>query len=544
MKYPSSLTFFFSILLFASTLMAQDYKKEFEKLWKTGVIESQAEAMLKLGEGGDVNAAKLMIKCLLEVSAVQEKLEAQIEAKAKEANLLPDGNEKKLGLQNEVVKLGEQITQYDVIFDKASEAIKKITDEKAINYLAQEAFKCPSLNVKMAMMMAVGGINSPEVTEMLIKALKDKSPQIRQLGVEALKTRTPAEAFEPLLKLVSDKAWQVRSAVAETLAKYKDARAIEPLIEQLQHEKGRLMTDIDSALAELTGEGHEGNYTVWRIRLKSEKEKWIARLAKGEKPESEEPKSRYDLSLRGTTRYYASGGGTAEASKDPAVVADPKKNVISRVLIPDSERLVYIIDISGSMNEDAPSGFVKEGSSGVGGQTVEKMTKMKVLIIRFNQELPKLQPHQHFGIIVFNHEVKWWKKELIPATKPNIAQAQDFVKNLTATNQTNTFGALEEAFNMAGRGSFDKNYESGVDTIILISDGLPSTGKHIVQFGKNDKNELREKTVTVFLDAVLRLNKMRRIKINCIGLPTISMDDLLGGIAADNGGTYFYWELK
>ena len=483
-----------------------------------------------------------MMKCLLEIGQIQEKLEAQIEAKAKDASPLPEGNEKKLALQSEVLKLSEQIAQYEVIFDKAGEAIKKITDEKAINYLAQEAFKCPSINVKIAMMMAVGGANSPEVTDMLIKSIKDKSPQIRQLGVEALKVRTPPEALDSLIKLVTDKAWQVRSAVAETLGKYKDARAIEPLIEQLQYEKGRLLTDFDEALSELTGEAHEGNYTVWRLRLKSEKEKWIERLASGNKEESSEPKSRFNQSLRGTVKYYSSGA--ALGGGEPAKAGDPKGNFISRVLVPDSERLVYIIDISGSMNEEAPAGFVKEAASVVGTPMADKMTKMKVLLIRFVQELPKLQPHQNFGIIVYNHEVQWWKKELIPATKPNIAQAQDFVKNLKATNLTNTFGALEEAFNMAGRGSFDKNYNSGVDTIILISDGLPSTGKFIVQFGKNDKEELREKTVTAFLDAVVRLNQMRRIKINCVGVPPIPMDDLLGGLAADNGGTYQYWELK
>ncbi len=542
MKYSSSLIFLFVFLCLSSAPRAQDYKKEFEQLWKSGSIEKQAEAILKLGEGGDLNAAKLMMKCLLEIGQIQEKLEAQIEAKAKDASPLPEGNEKKLALQSEVLKLSEQIAQYEVIFDKAGEAIKKITDEKAINYLAQEAFKCPSINVKIAMMMAVGGANSPEVTDMLIKSIKDKSPQIRQLGVEALKVRTPPEALDSLIKLVTDKAWQVRSAVAETLGKYKDARAIEPLIEQLQYEKGRLLTDFDEALSELTGEAHEGNYTVWRLRLKSEKEKWIERLASGNKEESSEPKSRFNQSLRGTVKYYSSGA--ALGGGEPAKAGDPKGNFISRVLVPDSERLVYIIDISGSMNEEAPAGFVKEAASVVGTPMADKMTKMKVLLIRFVQELPKLQPHQNFGIIVYNHEVQWWKKELIPATKPNIAQAQDFVKNLKATNLTNTFGALEEAFNMAGRGSFDKNYNSGVDTIILISDGLPSTGKFIVQFGKNDKEELREKTVTAFLDAVVRLNQMRRIKINCVGVPPIPMDDLLGGLAADNGGTYQYWELK
>jgi hypothetical protein len=249
------------------------------------------------------------------------------------------------------------------------------------------------------------------------------------------------------------------------------------------------------------------------------------------------------MTLRGTTMYYAS----KERKSDEEAPKNGKKaggNLASIILVPDSERMIYILDISGSMNSDAPQTLVKAESTIGGADPNAKTTKVDVLKRKMISELPKLQPHQFFTIILYNHKVLWWQKELIPANKDNIKKAQDYINHIEATGSTNTYAALEAAFNMAGRGSFDKSYESSVDTIVLVSDGMPSTGQYYVKYKSNDKGELRKQTSLAFLDAVLQLNKLRRIRINTIGVPPEPMDDILGGLAADHGGTYYYWEIK
>ena len=185
----------------------------------------------------------------------------------------------------------------------------------------------------------VGKQGSKEATAFLIDFLKTPEedseivffPPIRQMAVIALQQKVPPEGFQPILALLSDPVWQVRTSVAKTLIAYDDPLAIEPLIEQLAKEKGRLVEDMEEALYFLTGETHHGNAEVWRIRLKSEQERWTRK-------EKKNPPKKPDRRLRGTSRYYPNKTTTKEESI---------------VLTTNSERILYVVDFSNSMDRDS-----------------------------------------------------------------------------------------------------------------------------------------------------------------------------------------------
>ncbi|MEK7484223.1 MAG: HEAT repeat domain-containing protein, partial [Planctomycetota bacterium] len=296
---------FFFVLVFLclnGVLLAQDYKKEFEGLWNTGDFEKQGQAFLSLGNVNDAKSAKLMLDYLKIVETLQLGHEQKINKKASEGDKFEDGDKNKVPVLVELVKMRDQMAEYDFILEKAAIGISLFKDPQAIKVLASEAPKFKSVMVKMAIMKALGKVDGKEALDLLIKSLKDKSPQVRQIALESLKTKIPAEAFEPILPLISDKVWQVRSAAVETLAKYDNPNSIKPLIDQLKEEQGRVSEDIEKTLNVLTGESHEGNYHAWLARYNTEKEKWMQGIKKEKPKEVEVPT--INNPLRGSKKYY------------------------------------------------------------------------------------------------------------------------------------------------------------------------------------------------------------------------------------------------
>ncbi len=111
---------------------------------------------------------------------------------------------------------------------------------------------------------------------------------------------------------------------------------------------------------------------------------------------------------------------------------------------------------------------------------------------------------------------------MIKATPKARASAANFIENLDVIGKTNSFAALELAFNLSGPGKSARDYRSGADTIFFLTDGAPSTGKYI-----NTEDILAE---------IARMNKVRRIKINVIGL-NVNVP-FLRNLAKQNGGIY------
>ena len=94
----------------------------------------------------------------------------------------------------------------------------------------------------------------------------------------------------------------------------------------------------------------------------------------------------------------------------------------------------------------------------------------------------------------------------------------------------NTYDALEQAFNTAGRGSFDRYYALQADTVFLLSDGAPTIQK-LTGPGLNPDNK------DAILAAVRRWNPFRRIVVHSIGLGLNKKRRVfMEKLAKENGG--------
>ena len=200
-----------------------------------------------------------------------------------------------------------------------------------------------------------------------------------------------------------------------------------------------------------------------------------------------------------------------------------------------SKRLGLIVDISSSMRqlvavkaesieedeeEEAVGGEgrtrvapAKKKKKKPGGIVVKNGKAMKIDILKkeMTRLLKKLPADTFLNMISFDATFRPWQKALQPLKGKGRAKALSYVARITTGSGTNVFDTLEFALK-------DKR----VDTIYLLTDGLPTRG--------------RLTAPEAILKEVKLLNRTRGITIHTIAFGAES--NLLQQLAQQNGGQY------
>jgi len=159
-----------------------------------------------------------------------------------------------------------------------------------------------------------------------------------------------------------------------------------------------------------------------------------------------------------------------------------------------AEKMVFVIDISGSMGGDRIVAAKRELLVAIAG----------------------LRESCQFAIVTFNDRASAWQRQLVPATDRNKLAAKTFVDGLGVGGSTASYSALDLAF------TFD------TEAIYFLSDGAPTTGNIIAPVD--------------IVSAVTATNKIRRISIYTIGVgagfPGSPLDVFLKTLAEQNLGVY------
>ncbi len=266
------------------------------------------------------------------------------------------------------------------------------------------------------------------------------------------------KALAVLHNALRDPSKPVLLVALQLLGEIKKTESVEPLIDELEaREKrphDRVYHDIVKTLRFITAVDLE-HPADW-------KNYWTARKAGGAPP----PKMKESL-----TRVY----------KRPKFFS----------IDVDTDRVIFVIDVSGSMTERDPemeAAVTKAQKPGEeedtsGATVVVKKAAPKAAekakqksappasrerIFRVKEELVRvlnsLQPPTRFGILSFSHELRWWGggKTMKDATPANRMDAVSWVRSLAANGATRTDKALEEVLSLPE-----------VDTIYLLTDGAP-----------------------------------------------------------------------
>jgi len=337
--------------------------------------------------------------------------------------------------------------------------------------------------------------------DMLLAAVQDKESDPRALtsAVDGLSGRDPAKAVPVLAAKLEDVRWSVRVAVVAALENTPSKEGVDAIVKRMVKEDGRLRDDCARALRALTGQDIPANAEMWRVWWATNREKWTGK-----------PKVKENDPFAGL-----------DAPK-PTAAEDPSKRTGFFGLEIESKRVVFVIDVSGSMNEP------------IGGHGPDaKLSKAVVAKRELKQAIQGLADDAVFDIIFFASSIRVWKTDMQKADVKTRQEAEAFVEAADIVGATSTYDALEQAFMLGdvGKGKkreLDPTGDARVDTIVLLSDGKPTSGR------QTDPEAIRR--------AVKDWNKARRIVIHAIALGVDQKDGadpkFMKGLADDTGGTY------
>ncbi len=332
-----------------------------------------------------------------------------------------------------------------------------------------------------AAVVALSQLNSGnrQWTKSLIRMARSNVPGERMgAAVGLLQVRTQ-DAIECLEGLVLDTDWRVRIEAIEQLASLRRPQTVGLLISRLQFESGRMRHDICGILRLMTGEDHGTRHTRWSH--------WWADRGEDYKLPP------YEVALE------------AEVAR-AAHKQDSSTAVTFYGLRVVSERLAFVVDISGSMAAGA-TWHDDRSHSGKGKRT----TRLAVAKKELQRALEGLPAGVLFNLVFFSSGVGAWQDELLAMDDKILAEALQYVQRQGAGGGTNIYDALMAVYD-----------DPQVDTLYLLSDGEPSAGA-ITSTAK-------------IHDEVMRLNQTRKLRIHCIAIGESSQ--FMRGLAEGTGGSY------
>ena len=313
------------------------------------------------------------------------------------------------------------------------------------------------------------GFHHPKVRAFLLDLLTSRSEEDRILALDAAASSGDPSLAARILPNLDHDAWPVRLTAVEALDQLRPVAAIAPLIARVGvEEEDRVRDAIAGALFRLTGMNLYDNAEIWQ--------QWWKEHGPGFEVPADVP-----------TLPEQHAGGT-----QAGFYGIPVK----------SDRVVFVLDQSGSMSAPGapPTAEDKEGRN-----------RLDVAVREVLGAVAKLKNRARINVILFHTTIHPWKPTLQPLSGGNRAALASHLETKKPTGGTNLYDGLEMALQT-----------KDVDTIFLLSDGVPGSGKFV--------------STPDILRAVRRENQTRRIAIHCV---SIGMDsDLLRKLAQENGGRY------
>ncbi|MHC4390358.1 MAG: vWA domain-containing protein [Planctomycetota bacterium] len=327
--------------------------------------------------------------------------------------------------------------------------------------------------VAIAAIVAVD-THAPEAgLKALLKVAKKKNSPRAPAALSALGAYPESkEAFKLLGKMLKGRTnpWPIKAAALSAFSRIRTKASIEVLLEAIEKLEGRLLQDATRALAKLSGLDLGMDVVAW-------KDWWKA------------VHDSFELPPPGAKVKRSGGRGAATVSRNPTYYGQEIA----------SKRLCFIVDLSGSMNATM--------KTAEGGE-VTRMERAKTELLKVVGGLDK---DAWFNLIFFGPGFKPWKETLVKALPKVRDEAKVHITRAPGMGGTNIFDPLEAAL-------LDRN----VDTIYLLSDGSPGSGKFV------RPEDIRRE--------VKRLNASRRVNIHTIVFGMKS--PFMKGLAQDNGGNY------
>ncbi|MDP6537925.1 MAG: HEAT repeat domain-containing protein [Planctomycetota bacterium] len=302
-----------------------------------------------------------------------------------------------------------------------------------------------------------------EWEEHVERARRSRDYALRMGAAIALERLGSARAIEALHSMLDDASHLVRGEVIECLARIGGVESVAALVGALEGETLRLERRICDGLEALTGLSLGSSGKRWRSWWAAEGATFVLPGAGELAAKREERARRSVLENRTVAAFYG--------------------------ISIDSDRICFVLDTSGSM----------------GG------SKLELLREEMNRTLARMSDGGRFNLVYFADRARKWKSGLQELDDASRSSARRSLASRRAAGATALFNGLAEGLE-----------DIEVDTIILLSDGMPSAGRFV---GSEQ-----------ILDEVRRRNALRGVVIHAVSLGGRS--SLLHRLAEQTGGVY------
>lgn len=282
--------------------------------------------------------------------------------------------------------------------------------------------------------------NPARAVELARDAVRAKEPSTRCAAIEVLAKERAQDSIETFRAAFEDPSRQVRIAAYRAMTEVRERSSIDALVARLDAEDAHTVTFLIEALRDLAGQDN-GDRASWK--------RWW-----------ELARSDFEVPARARDRVVASNRSTGTEA-------------LSYYGIPlVGAAFVFVVDLSGSMRE-----------------TAQDRTRLRAAQDELVSVLKQLDGKARFGIVAFSDRPSMWKKNLVRADNSTVDEACRWIENLTARGSTNVFDSIEMALSIPG-----------VETVFLLTDGGPSSGKY------TDMNEIRDVVRDLNRDSMIRIH--------------------------------------
>ncbi|MED5329719.1 MAG: HEAT repeat domain-containing protein [Planctomycetota bacterium] len=340
----------------------------------------------------------------------------------------------------------------------------------------------PQPVVRAAAVFALGRARVPGYQMVILDLAADPSERVRMEVPEALFRLIGDRSLPMLVQMSSDERWRVRLASIRAMANLKTRRATSALADLLDSEKGRLREDIVIALQRLTGRTFGFDSSEWKLFLQEAPEDFL---------------SHADIVAFHTPRY---AGGLTYYTVQTA-----------------SLNFVLLTDLSGSMSALAQV---------VSGYEHLDRPRIEIAKLELERLIGTLKEEVSFNLIGFNGKIHTWRKDLVQANPRQTTEALSEVRNYHADGGTNLFEIFKNLYDDAEKGLDSPVTRTvDVDTVFLLTDGIPSSG-HI-------------SSTDLLLSYVEQRHRTSQIKIHCLSLSEdVNAGFFLQRLAEITGGVF------
>lgn len=383
----------------------------------------------------------------------------------------------------------------------AIEALARIGVDGSIDEISS-ALDRPGTDIRLRARALDALAGSAGGMEFAIRSAASKDPELRAIAMGSLSLRSgDPRAMKALLAGLNDKDSAVCNVALQSLRSLRIKPMVGALIDVVaNHSDESFKVKALELLVNVSGQNFGLAAADW-------KKWWSASEAAFEFPKQEEEGftsvKKYDLD------YF----GIEVSSKRLGLVVDISSSMRQLVAV-KAESLVE------DEEEEAAGGDgrtrvapAKKKKKKPGGIVVKDGKAMKIDILKkeMTRLLKKLPADTFLNMISFDATFRPWQKALQPLKGKGRAKALSYVARIATGSGTNVFDTLEFALK-------DKR----VDTIYLLTDGLPTRGRLTAS--------------EAILKEIKLLNRIRGVTIHTIAFGAES--NLLRQLAEQNGGQY------